>query len=78
MLRAMVVQVRVCENHQNGKDTHVRGLQIFARDEKERSGRGAAEVEGEGKEKRNGAVGRDGDVRVRLEEPEWMKEPELR
>jgi anaphase-promoting complex subunit 10 len=31
-LRCMLVQVRVCENHQNGKDTHLRGLQLFARD----------------------------------------------
>jgi anaphase-promoting complex subunit 10 len=32
VLRAMLVQVRICENHQNGKDTHLRGLQIFAKD----------------------------------------------
>ena len=38
VLRAMLVQVRVCENHQNGKDTHVRGLQIFARDERGQNG----------------------------------------
>ena len=31
VLRAHLVQVRIAENHQNGKDTHVRGLQIFAR-----------------------------------------------
>ncbi|KAI9863348.1 MAG: anaphase promoting complex subunit doc1 [Trichoglossum hirsutum] len=45
VLRAWLVQVRVSENHQNGKDTHVRGLQIFAREEgeevgAERGGRG--------------------------------------
>lgn len=34
VLKAMVVQIRICENHQNGKDTHVRGFQVFARDEK--------------------------------------------
>lgn len=32
VLRAFLVQVRVIENHQNGKDTHLRGLQIFAAD----------------------------------------------
>ncbi|KAB2577581.1 Anaphase-promoting complex subunit 10 [Lasiodiplodia theobromae] len=32
VLRAMLVQVKILENHQNGKDTHLRGLQIFARD----------------------------------------------
>jgi len=32
VLRAFLVQVRIIDNHQNGKDTHLRGLQIFARD----------------------------------------------
>lgn len=40
VLRAMLVQVKILENHQNGKDTHLRGLQIFARDKafRERQG----------------------------------------
>ncbi|EMC92248.1 hypothetical protein BAUCODRAFT_52405, partial [Baudoinia panamericana UAMH 10762] len=29
VLRAFLVQVRILENHQNGKDTHLRGVQIF-------------------------------------------------
>lgn len=33
VLRAFLVQVRILENHQNGKDTHLRGVQLFARDE---------------------------------------------
>lgn len=33
VLRAFLVQVRILENHQNGKDTHLRAVQIFARDE---------------------------------------------
>ncbi|KAL4989233.1 galactose-binding domain-like protein [Aspergillus falconensis] len=33
VLKAMVIQMRVMENHQNGKDTHVRGFQVFARDD---------------------------------------------
>lgn len=32
VLRAMLVQVKILENHQNGKDTHLRGLQIYAKD----------------------------------------------
>lgn len=36
VLKAMVIQVRICENHQNGKDTHVRGFQVFAYDEDRR------------------------------------------
>ncbi|KAI9870408.1 MAG: anaphase promoting complex subunit doc1 [Pleopsidium flavum] len=74
VLRAMLVQVRVCENHQNGKDTHVRGLQIFARDEKGRKGGGG--VAGRKSEGLRDGTGK-GEV-VGLEEPEWMREPELR
>ncbi|KAI9887080.1 MAG: anaphase promoting complex subunit doc1 [Watsoniomyces obsoletus] len=29
-LRAFIVQMKVLENHQNGKDTHVRGVKIYA------------------------------------------------
>jgi len=32
LLRCMLLQVQIRENHQNGKDTHLRGLQIFALD----------------------------------------------
>ena len=34
-LRCMFLQIRVLENHQNGKDTHIRGVQIWARDERD-------------------------------------------
>ncbi|ODH13094.1 hypothetical protein ACO22_07607 [Paracoccidioides brasiliensis] len=34
VLKAMVIQVRISENHQNGKDTHVRGFQVFSRDDR--------------------------------------------
>mgnify|MGYP000868821508 CR=1 FL=1 len=36
VLKAMVIQMRVLENHQNGKDTHVRGFQVFAVDDDRR------------------------------------------
>lgn len=32
ILRCMLLQLKICENHQNGKDTHLRGLQILAKD----------------------------------------------
>lgn len=68
VLRAMVVQVKICENHQNGKDTHVRGVQLFARDERNETGRSGALV--------------DGTERIREEQPmaqpDWMEEPVLR
>lgn len=31
-LRCFLLQIRILENHQNGKDTHVRGLQVWAKD----------------------------------------------
>lgn len=75
VLKCMVVQVRVCENHQNGKDTHVRGVQIYARDE--RVGKGlrrssgflVEEVEEGGKEEESFGFG---------DEPDWMGDPVLR
>ena len=70
-LKCMVVQVRVCENHQNGKDTHVRGVQIFARDERWRGGR-------EGRRGKGEEGGREEEGDGGLVEPEWMAEPELR
>lgn len=72
-LRAFVVQVRVLENHQNGKDTHVRGVQIFARDDKIKKSRPAVADE-EGKE--TSVV--EGSEVVGLEEPDWMQDPEIR
>ncbi len=41
-LRAFVVQMKVLENHQNGKDTHVRGVKIYAKEEGARAGQAAA------------------------------------
>ncbi|KAK2813755.1 hypothetical protein FQN50_000153 [Emmonsiellopsis sp. PD_5] len=34
VLKTMVLSVRISENHQNGKDTHVRGFQVYARDDR--------------------------------------------
>lgn len=84
-LKAMVLQVKVCENHQNGKDTHVRGFQVFARDERK-----AEEVEEEEEEiEEREEKAEDNDDRVKekvkelkkkrgLKEPSWMGEVELR
>ena len=33
VLKAFLLHVRVLENHQNGKDTHLRGVRIFVKDE---------------------------------------------
>lgn len=71
VLKAMVVQVKICENHQNGKDTHVRGVQIFARDERVRKERSGGLVEGTERI--------DEEEPLRLEEqPHWTEDPVLR
>jgi len=76
-LRAFLVQVKIVENHQNGKDTHVRGLKVYARDE--RAGRGGMgvleEVEGNKPRPKPQLQGAD---RIWMTEPDWMGEPELR
>jgi hypothetical protein len=83
-LRCFLVQVKVVENHQNGKDTHVRGLKIFARDERVRRGLGEKEVlEVVGrrkikKEKDHEEESVTGGEKGWLVEEDWMGEPELR
>lgn len=75
-LRCMLVQVRICENHQNGKDTHLRGLQIFARDE-EGMGTTAVRLErGEGQGKRKDLTIRT--KRGGWELPSWAEAQVLR
>ena len=78
VLKAMVVQVRICENYQNGKDTHVRGFQVFARDD-------SGGKEGRRIIKRDKKAGKpldeDGDIDgelVGIQEADWMGEPEIR
>ncbi|KAI9838125.1 MAG: hypothetical protein M1819_006281 [Sarea resinae] len=106
VLRAFLVQVKISENHQNGKDTHVRGLQIFARDygsggggaggegtvdgerrrrrrkialrKKSAAGTGAGAGGGDDGEGEGDGDGAKDDLVVGLEEPDWMREPELR
>ena len=77
VMRAMVVQVRVCENHQNGKDTHIRGVQVFARDE-----RGGFGAEGRRRKIEEGfgvqGQSEDGTGVVGIQEADWMGEPEIR
>lgn len=75
-LRCMVVQVQVVENHQNGKDTHIRGVQVFARDERWGVRRGGGLV-GRGEEGKEEEEDEDEEMGG-LEEPDWMAEPEIR
>ena len=78
VLKAMVVQVRICENYQNGKDTHVRGFQVFARDET--GGKEGRRIIQRGK-KGEKPLDEDGETEVELvgiQEADWMGEPEIR
>lgn len=78
VLKAMVVQVRICENFQNGKDTHVRGFQVFARDET--GGKEGRRIVKRGK-KGEIALDDEGEAEMELvgiQEADWMGEPEIR
>lgn len=91
VLKAMVIQMRIIENHQNGKDTHVRGFQIFARDDDRRRVGTAPSAEAGGRVRRQSvrksfakdgerSAAEDGEGRrvTGLEEPDWMGEPVIR
>ncbi|KAJ5596842.1 hypothetical protein N7450_003300 [Penicillium hetheringtonii] len=55
VLKAMVIQMRVMENHQNGKDTHVRGFQVFACDDTRRRMVAAPSASADGRHRRHSA-----------------------
>jgi len=75
-LRCMMLQVRITENHQNGKDTHLRGLQIYAKDENAKGRRKMVEQ----RPRRRSVGGTRAAVRsvLGVREADWMGEPELR
>ena len=74
VLRAFLVQVRIIENHQNGKDTHLRGLQIFAVDPTatQRPLLSSGPVQGSSSEKPKRTKPNT------ITKASWMLEPELR
>ena len=81
VLRAFLVQVRILENHQNGKDTHLRAVQLFARDESQDRSRGNSSPQ---KAASNVPVRTMGKTNSRQKEvnsiklASWMLEPEMR
>lgn len=83
VLRAFVVQVRILENHQNGKDTHLRSVQIFAKDEMQLSKpllstnptRGGAVALAE---RRKLGQGKLQAAQDHMKPSPWMLEPDLR
>jgi anaphase-promoting complex subunit 10 len=68
------------ENHQNGKDTHVRGLKIYARDERVRGILGDLDLGHKETEKRKVVMRAEssGLERGWVVEPDLRGEPELR
>jgi len=85
VLRAFLVQIRVVENHQNGKDTHVRGVRVYGRDERAGAVGLAknifaleAEKNGGNRHDWNSHRGRDAAGMDMLPEPDWMGDPDLR
>ncbi|KAK5166621.1 uncharacterized protein LTR77_008164 [Saxophila tyrrhenica] len=81
VLRAFLVQVRILENHQNGKDTHLRAVNLFARDEafearKERRAPKRVEREVLVRAGKMGGERKKAMEGIRL--ASWMMEPELR
>jgi anaphase-promoting complex subunit 10 len=90
VLKAMVIQMRIMENHQNGKDTHVRGFQVFACDDTRRKMAAAPSASADARQRRPSLRGHH-DLRGRtasedadagfatgLDEPDWMGEPVIR
>lgn len=92
VLKAMVIQMKICENHQNGKDTHVRGFQVFAQDDRIQGAGTRKEgtrkfshdrVRGDGHTQKGSesedSTEEEAEYRVfGMAEPDWMVEPEIR
>jgi hypothetical protein len=81
VLRAFVVQMKVLENHQNGKDSHVRGLKIYAQEEYTRAADARRRTlwEHDAKEAAITSLGdEDDDGDDGLLEPGWLANPVLR
>ena len=75
-IRAFIIQIQILENHQNGKDTHVRGVQIFAKDERPAHMRGVVDRAPEILSDR--VDNHDDEGGFRLPEPTWIQEPQIR
>ncbi|KAF2843488.1 galactose-binding like protein, partial [Patellaria atrata CBS 101060] len=80
ILRAFLVQVKIVENHQNGKDTHLRGLQIFAKDKAAAPStrRLRDEVVGQNSSRDSVKVPKRASFSRGLAMPQWSTVPELR
>ncbi len=87
-----IVQMQIKENHQNGKDTHIRGIKLYAIDENARANKESALdeiedlIEGGGKQiDREDGDDEDSELRSLLvlpqmgtSLPDFMRDPEIR
>ena len=82
VLKAMVVQVRICENHQNGKDTHLRAVQLFARDDMNQARRGESTLSKTPKKQHAASTKKKAPLAHKLSNnikvASWMLEPDMR
>lgn len=73
VLRAFLVQVRILENHQNGKDTHLRAVQLFAKDDAQPT-KAAVQTESFAFHSKKKIHPEPNNITV----PDWMKDPDIR
>lgn len=79
VLRAFLVQVKILENHQNGKDTHLRAVQLFARDESYETRKASPKKAVANLPVRTGKKGNTRPVVTNnIKLASWMMEPDLR
>ncbi|KAJ9638320.1 hypothetical protein H2199_007007 [Coniosporium tulheliwenetii] len=78
VLRAFLLQVKIMENHQNGKDTHLRALQIYARDKSMMEGKNTIKKATNGISKMQIDEVKTGGKKKRVVLPDWGAVPELR
>lgn len=78
VLKAMVVQMRIVGNHQNGKDSHVRGFQVFARDDRRAANAPAEKIDQKATKEDDAENETDVRQRPSVFERYLMPEPEIR
>ncbi|KAI7161988.1 hypothetical protein KC331_g9748 [Hortaea werneckii] len=78
VLRAFLIQVRILENHQNGKDTHLRAVQLFARDDSEVHRRPANEAKTALPVRTAPQLAAKRKQQNNIKMASWMMEPDLR
>jgi anaphase-promoting complex subunit 10 len=74
VLRAFLVQVRILENHQNGKDTHLRAVQLFARDDAQPTKRAAPAKAAAATQPRKKYNTASNNITI----ADWMMDPDIR